>query len=124
MICRHGVPGEILSDRGANFLSKLMSELYNLMGIHKANTTAYHPQSNGLVERFHCTLTNMLAKTVERHGKDWDERLPYVLYAYRASLQTSTRESPFFLLYGRDSRLPNEEVISPPLERFPHDLAG
>ena len=55
----------------------------------------------------------MLAKTVEKHGADWDERLPYVLYAYRTSLQESTTESPFFLLYGRDSRLPMDETLTP-----------
>ena len=79
-----------------------MSDVCKLMGIHKLNTTAYHPQTDGLVERFNRTLTDMLAKTVEKIGRNWDERLPYVLFAYRASQQESTRESPFFLLYGRD----------------------
>ena len=62
IIPRHGVPKELLSDRGAAFLSKLMAEVYELTGIHKLNTTAYHPQTDGLVERFHRTLTDMLAK--------------------------------------------------------------
>ena len=55
----------------------------------------------------------MLAKTVKKGGTDWDEKLPYVLYAYRASIQESTRESPFFLLYGRDPRLHTEQALSP-----------
>ena len=55
----------------------------------------------------------MLAKTVEKGGKDWDQKLPFVLFAYRASQQQSTMESPFFLLYGRDPRLPTEPVMSP-----------
>ena len=55
----------------------------------------------------------MLAKTVERGGKDWDQRLPFVLFAYRASQQQSTMESPFFLLYGKDPRLPTYPVMSP-----------
>ena len=83
-----------------------------LMGIKKINTTAYHPQTNGLVERFNRTLTSMLAKTVQKQGRDWDEHLPYVLYAYRTSIQESTKESPFYLLYGRDARLPTDEVIN------------
>ena len=119
VVCRHGVPVELLSDRGKAFLSKLMHEVYQLMGIQKTNTTAYHPQTDGLVERFNRTLTDMLAKTVEAQGHDWDERLPYVLFAYRASLQESTKESPLFLLYGRDPRLPTEQAMSPkPSRRY------
>ena len=86
VICRHGVPTELLSDRGTNFLSNPPS----LMGIHKLNATAYHPQTDGLVECFNRTLTEMLAKTVEANGRDWDQHLPFVLFAYRTSPQTST----------------------------------
>ena len=114
IVCRHGVPGELLSDRGAAFLSKLMMEVYRLMGTKKVNTTAYHPQTDGLVERFNRTLTDMLAKTVESNSANWDDRLPFVLFAYRTSLQHSTAESPFVLLYGRDARLPTSEVLEPP----------
>lgn len=114
IICRHGIPTELLSDRGATFLSQLLSEVYQLMGMRKVNTTVYHPQTDGLVKRLNRTMTDMLAKTVQKHGTDWDERLPYVLFAYRASLQESTRESPFFLLYGRDPKLPTEETLTPP----------
>ena len=70
MISRHGVPSELLSDRGTVFLSKLMLDVYKIMGIQKTNTTAYHPQTDGLVERFHCTLTNMLPKTIAQGGKN------------------------------------------------------
>ena len=59
-----------------------------LMGIRKSNTTAYHPQTDSLVERFHQTLTDMLAKSVQQGGKDWDQRLPYLLFAYRSSIYT------------------------------------
>ena len=123
IVCRHGVPGALLSDRGAAFLSKLMLEVCRLMGVKKVNTTAYHPQTDGLVERFNRTLTDMLAKTVEAQGANWDERLPYVLFAYRTSLQQSTLESPFFLLYGRDAQLPLEEVMCPEPTRHPIDLS-
>ena len=100
IISHHGVPRELLSDRGAAFLSKLLHELYRLMGIHKVSTTAYHPQTDGLVERFHRTLTAMLSKTSQPGGSDWDERLPFVLFAYQCCEQESTHEYPFFMLYG------------------------
>lgn len=113
VVSRHGVPTGLLSDRGAAFLSNMMHEVYQLLGMRKVNTTAYHPQTDGLVERFNRTLTDMLAKKVKKSGRDWDVQLPYVLFAYRTSMQESTRESPFFLLYGRDPRLPTEVALSP-----------
>ena len=112
-ISRHGVPAEILSDRGRAFLSGLRKEVEGILGFHKVNTSAYHPQTDGLVERFNRTLTAILAKTVDRGGKDWAQCLPFVLFAYRASQQQSTLESPFYLLYGRDPRLPVDAVLLP-----------
>ena len=117
IIPRHGVPTQLLSDRGTAFLSKLMVEVYKLLGLKKVNTTAYHPQTDGLVERFNRTLTDMLSKKVLQSGKDWDTQLPYVLFAYRACPQQSTGESPFFLLYGRDPNLPTDQMLTPSLER-------
>ena len=68
VISRQGVPSQLLSDRGAAFLSNLLRELCTVMGIKKVNTTAYHPKTDGLVERFNHTLTGMLAKTMEKAG--------------------------------------------------------
>ena len=123
VVCRHGAPHELLSDRGANFLSELVTEVCRLFDVQKINTSGYHPQTNGLCERFNSTLIQMLAKTCERYGHDWDKHLPYVLYAYRVSVQASTSESPFYLLYGRDPTLPTLEALS--RERSPYmvDLA-
>ena len=64
----------------------------------------------GLVERFNKTLTSMLAKMIEKGGQDWNQHLPYVLITYRVSQQQSTLESPFFLLYGRNPRLPTDSL--------------
>ena len=121
-IPRHGVPCLLLFDRGKSFLSHLMKDICTLIGTQKVNTTAYHPQTDGLVELFNCTLIDMLAKTTAKQGTDWDQRLPYVLFAYRSSLQESTKESPFYLLYGRDPRLPTEHILTPPGDRSTHDL--
>ena len=113
IISRHGVPAEVLSDRGKAFLSELFREVEKILGFRKVNTTAYHPQTDGLVEHFNRTLIAMLSKTSKKGGRDWDRRLPYVLFAYRATEQQSTLESPFFLLYGRDPRLPTEAALCP-----------
>ena len=95
-ISRHGVPTEILSDRGKAFLSELFKEVEKFLGFHKVNTTDYYSQKDALVERFNRTLMAMLAKTIEKGGKDKDHHLPYVLFAYRAAKQQSTLELPFF----------------------------
>ena len=77
-----GVPKEILSDQGTNFTSQLMKEIQNLLHIRAIKTTSYHPQTNGLVERFNKTLKSMLRKYATKSGKDWDKLLPYLLFAY------------------------------------------
>ena len=63
---------QLLSDQGPAFLSKIMFELYNLLGIKKVSTTTYHPQTDGLVEHYNHTLIDMLSKKVHWSGKDWD----------------------------------------------------
>ena len=106
IVCRHGVPQELLSDRGSNFLSELMLEVCSILGIKKLNTSSYHPQTDGLVEKFNCTLINMISKHTDTGALEWDQQIQLLLFAYRSMVQESTRESPFFLLYGRDLRLP------------------
>jgi transposase InsO family protein len=124
VVCRHGVPEQLLSDRGANFLSDLLQGVCAILGVDKINTSGYHPQTDGLVEKFNSTLINMIAKCCEVQQHDWDEQLPYLLFAYRSSIQESTRESPFCLLYGRDPRLPTETVLSKPVSPYQVDLRG
>ena len=101
-----GIPEEILSDQGANFMSSMLQEVYLLLNIKRIRTTPYHPQTDGLVERFNGTLKDMLRKFVSKNQKDWDEYLPYLLFAYREVPQESTGFSPFELLYGRKVRGP------------------
>uniref|UniRef100_A0A8C5PR58 Gypsy retrotransposon integrase-like protein 1 n=1 Tax=Leptobrachium leishanense TaxID=445787 RepID=A0A8C5PR58_9ANUR len=101
---RVGIPKEILTDQGTPFVSRVMKELCQLLNIHPLRTSVYHPQTDGLVERFNRTLKGMLKKVVSRDGKDWDLLLPYLLFAVREIPQSSTGFSPFELLYGRHPR--------------------
>ncbi len=106
LFSRVGFPAEILTDQGTNFMSTLLKQVYQLLGIKSLRTTPYHPQTDGLTERFNQTLKQMLRKFVSETGRDWDQWLPYLLFAYREVPQASTGFSPFELLYGRDVRGP------------------
>jgi transposase InsO family protein len=108
LIPRFGPMKELLSDQAQEFKSELMEEVCRLMRIKKIFTSTYHPQTDGLCENFNKTLIHMLRHYVNEHQTDWDEFLPMVLFAYRTSIHHSTKESPFFLMYGRESLLPDE----------------
>ena len=108
-----GVPEALLSDRGTNLLSHLMLDVCELLGIKKLNTTAYHPQCDGMVERFNRTLKTMLRKHADTFGNQWDRYLSGVLWAYRNTPHESTREKPSFLLFGLDCRSPTEAAYLP-----------
>ena len=101
-----GLPERIITDNGPNFRSRLLAEMCRLIRAAHLYTTPYHPQFDGLCERFNRTLTSMLRGFVEHHQRDWDKYLPYVMHAYRAAPQESTGETPFFLMFGRPSRAP------------------
>ena len=106
LFSRVGIPKEVLTDCGTNFLSKLLRQVYQVLGVKGIKTTPYHPQTDGLVERYNQTLKSMLRKFVSHTGADWDQWLPYMLFAYREVPQASTGFSPFELLYGRQVRGP------------------
>ena len=106
LFSRVGIPDEILTDQGTNFMSALLQEIYRLLHIQWIRTSPYHPQTDGLVERFNGTLKAMLRKLTSKNQKDWDELLPYLLFAYREVPQESTGFAPFELLYGRRVRGP------------------
>ena len=87
-IARFGVPSNLTSDRGAQFTSALWAELGKTLSIKNINTTAYHPQANGLVERFHRTLKAALMATGE--ATSWMGRLPHVLLGIRTARKEDT----------------------------------
>ena len=103
---RTGIPCEILSDQGSNFMSATIKHLCSLLHIKKLKTSPYHPQANGLVENFNGTLKKMLKCYSDETAKDWDKNIPYVLFAYREAKHETTGFSPFEMLYGRHVRGP------------------
>ncbi len=110
-----GIPEQLHSDQGSNFLSKLMKEVCQLLGIHQTRTTAYHPQSDGLVGRFHRTLMAELSLVINDSQDDWDLQLPFITMAYRASCHDSTGFTPNFLMFGRELPAPLDLLSGRPL---------
>jgi transposase InsO family protein len=111
---RYGVPLQLLSDRGPEFESELISELCKWLGIDKLRTTPYKPSTNAVVERFHRTLNSILAKMVRENQRDWCSRLQTAMAAYRASVHESTGYSPNRLLLGQEVRAPIDVVLGAP----------
>uniref|UniRef100_A0A9J8D001 Gypsy retrotransposon integrase-like protein 1 n=1 Tax=Cyprinus carpio carpio TaxID=630221 RepID=A0A9J8D001_CYPCA len=101
---RVGLPSEILTDQGTPFMSRLMADLCRLLRVKQLRTTVYHPQTDGLVERFSQTLKQMLRRVAAEEKRDWDLMIPYVLFGIREVPQASTGFTPFELLFGRQPR--------------------
>ncbi|KAL1260038.1 hypothetical protein QQF64_007865 [Cirrhinus molitorella] len=105
MLCsRVGIPTEILTDQGMPFVSRILAHLHKLLKVKHLCTSVYHPQTDGLVERFNKTLKQMLKRVVAEDGRDWDRMLPYVLFGIREVPQASTGFTPFELLFGCQPR--------------------
>ncbi|CAM4607160.1 unnamed protein product [Caretta caretta] len=100
-LCPGRATKKICTDQEMPFMSKLMKDLCSLLHVQTLWTSVYHPQTDGLVERFNRTFKAMIRKVVSKDGKDWDNLLPY-LFAIREVPQASTGFSPFELLYGRN----------------------
>ncbi|CAF2007476.1 unnamed protein product [Rotaria magnacalcarata] len=103
---KFGIPSAILSDRGTHFQNKLMENMQNLIGYNHIYSTPYHPQTNGVVERFNATFVAQISKLQNTQHNNWDEYLQTVVFAYNTGVHKSTRFSPYELLYGRAARLP------------------
>ena len=93
------------------------------LGIEKTHTTPYRPQSDGLVERYNATLQRTLSMLVNENRNDWDDHLPYVLMAYRASVQESTKCTPCSLMFGREISLPLDHMVGQPPEMENFDIS-
>ena len=105
IVCRHGTPAELNMDHGGEFEGAFL-DMLEQYHIDRRLSSPYHPQTNGLVERFNQTLGRALRNMVDQHPERWDQHIATILMGYRASMQASTEYSPFFLLHGREMVLP------------------
>lgn len=119
-VSRFGIPSTITTDRGSQFESDFFAQWCKLLGVNRTRTTAYHPQANGMVERFHRQLKNsIVARCNTRH---WSEELPIILLGIRNTIKEDLQCSPAELVYGQSLVLPGECTIKNCVTDNQHDF--
>lgn len=122
LFSRFGYPLEILSDRGANFLSKVLQELYKLCNIKQLRTSSYHPMTSGSVEAHNKILIQTL-RTCCPNEDEWESYLPHALMAMRATSSVQTTQfSPYFALFGREMPLFLDTLLPLPGQGQPQTI--
>ena len=116
---RFGLPEQLHSDQGRNFESDVISEICRLLEIVKTRTTPYHPQSDGLVERVNRTLLSMMAMAASDHPNQWESHLRSLCMAYKCSIQATTGYTPFYLMFGRQAKVPIDLMYGAPSPSMP-----
>lgn len=119
-ICKFALPQTILTDQGTNFLSQLMKSVSKLFKLKHIQTTAYHPQSNGSLERSHQTLIQYLRHFINENQTDWDNWLPMATFAFNTTIHSSTKYTPYELVFGYLPRLPTS-ITQPPEFHYTYD---
>jgi len=112
--CRFGIPQSLHSDQGRDFESKLFQEMCQLLDIDKTRTTPWHPQSDGMVERFNRTLQTLLKQTIQQNQEDWDQHIAVCCMAYRSSVHDVTKKTPNMLMLGRELPMPSHLLVKSP----------
>ncbi|KII71135.1 Retrovirus-related Pol polyprotein [Thelohanellus kitauei] len=111
VVSRFGVPKTILTDQGTAFESKLFTHLCQHLGIEKLRSTAYHPETNGLVERSNKSIKELLRIAVQKDPSDWDMNLDTCLFALRTACNASTGLPPSKIVFGSETQLPKNLSI-------------
>jgi transposase InsO family protein len=104
----YGIPTEIVTDQGPNFMGDVFKRICKLFNIEKICTTAYHPESNGALERTQKTLSNYLRCFCDKKLNDWDEWLPFACFTYNMTPHSVTKYTPYELLFGRIANIPGK----------------
>ena len=113
MYSRYSCPLRIITDNGSEFTSAAFTETLKELNIDHVKTTTYHPAANGMNERSHATINNILSKTVQNNVQQWDVHLNLTLAAMRFSTSETSKTSPYFLLFNRDPVLPIDNLLQP-----------
>jgi hypothetical protein len=111
IVMRHGTGSQLITDQGRAFMSSFFQETCKLLGIRRTRTTALHPSSNGQVEGFNRSLHTGLPHYIDSSHTNWDILVPFYLMAYRATPNSVTGYSPFYLLHGREMEIPNNDSL-------------
>ena len=111
VIYRFGVPRWIIHDNGSKFISQPFQRFCNKFRIQSVLSMAYYPPTNGLAKAFNKTIGKLLKKFISRSQRDWDEKLGECLWAYRTTVRTPTKATPFSLVYRCEAVLPLEIQI-------------
>ena len=109
VILKYGTPTCILTDNGTHFTAEITNNLFRRLGITHLYTTAYHPQSNGQIERFNATMDGKIAALANERRTNWDEVLQFVAFNYNTSVHATTKHTPFELMHGRQATLPFDQ---------------
>ena len=99
IVCRYGLPKRIISDNGLNLNNYMVIEVCTRFKIKHHNSVPYRPKINGAVEAANKNVKKIIAKATKTY-KDWHEKLPFALHAYRIGVRTSTGATPYSLVYG------------------------
>ncbi|SJL11310.1 uncharacterized protein ARMOST_14713 [Armillaria ostoyae] len=102
---RHGMPQAVISDRGPQFVSAFMKELYRMLDITQNASTVFHPQTDGQTERVNQEVEKYLRIFINYHQNDWADWLPLAEFAHNNRAHSATGRSPFMILYGRNPRI-------------------
>ena len=109
VILKYGTPTCILTDNGTHFTAQMTNDLFNKLGVTHLYTTAYHPQTNGQIERFNATMDGKIASLCNERRTDWDEVLQFVTFNYDTSIHATTKITPFEMMHGRQATLPFDQ---------------
>jgi transposase InsO family protein len=115
-VCRYGAFRQFHTDTGTNFESNVVKEVCKILGIQKTSTTPYHPQSDGMIERYNRTLNSSIAMMVKKNQKDWDLKLPFAMFAYRSSVHGMIKQTPYYMCFGHEVKLPIDVMFGSPEE--------